>query len=118
MLRHTLALGAILWASPTKAEADNSKWDQILALIKVSPDMVHASSCNERLQVCSEVWASRDVLGKHISAAIRRDMKGKFLYREACRFEAGDTKRTCIDLDTGETTNEIRVAPGQWKEIK
>lgn len=115
-----LALGVALFVTPTMAQVQkpDDRWAQILSLILISPDPIHKKSCNQRLGICSEVWASQDVLGKHIMAAKRNDEKGKLIYREVCRFDPGDMRRVCIDIDTEKTTTEIRTGNDIWKEIK
>ena len=120
MLWRTIALGAVLCAAPATAQVQkpDDRWAQILALIMISPDPIHRKSCNEHLGICSEIWASQDVLGKHIMAAKRNDKQGKLLYREVCRFEPGNQRRSCVNIDTEESSTEIRLPGDKWKEIK
>lgn len=120
MLWRTIALGAVLCAAPAMAQVQkpDDRWAQILTLILISPDPIHTKSCNERLGICSEIWASQDVLGKHIMAAKRNDKQGNLLYREVCRFEPGNQRRSCVNIDTEETSTEIRLPNDRWKEIK
>ena len=120
MIRALVLVGVALAFTPAKAQAQkpDDRWAQILTLIMISPDPIHRKSCNERLQICSEVWASEDVLGKHIMAAKRNDKQGKLLYREVCRFEPGNQRRSCVNIDTEETSTEIRLPGDKWKEIK
>ena len=115
-----VALGAMLLATPAigQAQKPDDRWAQILTLIMISPGNIHTKSCNERLAICSEIWASEDVLGKHIMAAKRNDKQGKLLYREVCRFEPGNQRRSCVNIDTEETSTEIRLPGDKWKEIK
>lgn len=51
-------------------------------------------------------------------AAKRHDKNGKLLYRETCRFEPGNMRRTCIDIDTEEVTTEIRIGENKWETVK
>ena len=118
MIRAATLVGAALFVTPALAIKPEDRWAQILSLIMISPDAIHRKSCNERLQICSEVWASEDVLGKHIMAAKRFDKNGKLLYRETCRFDTGNTRRTCIDIDTEKLTVEIRIGEGKWETVK
>lgn len=118
MIRAATLVGVALFVTPALAIKPDDRWAQILSLIMISPDAIHRKSCNERLQICSEVWASEDVLGKHIMAAKRFDKNGKLLYRETCRFDPGNTRRTCIDIDTEKLTVEIRIGEGKWETAK
>lgn len=118
MIRAAALVGVALFVTPALAQKADDRWAQILSLIMIAPDPVHRKSCNERLQICSEVWASEDVLGKHIMAAKRFDKKGNLLYRETCRFDSGNMRRTCIDIDTEKVTVEIRVGEGKWETVK
>ena len=120
MIRAVALVGVALFVTPAigQAQKPDDRWAQILALIMISPDPIHRKSCNERLQICSEIWASQDVLGKHIMAGKRFDKNGKLLYRETCRFEPGNMRRTCIDIDTEEVTTEIRIGENKWEVVK
>ena len=118
MIRAATLVGVALFVTPALAIKPEDRWAQILSLIMISPDAIHRKSCNERLQICSEVWASEDVLGKHIMAAKRFDKNGKLLYRETCRFDTGNARRTCIDIDTEKLTVEIRIGEGKWETVK
>lgn len=119
MVWRTITLGVALFVTPAMAQAQkpDDRWAQVIALILVSPDPFQTKSCNERLGICSEIWASQDVLGKHVMAAKRYDKAGKLLYREICRFEPGNQRRTCVNIDTEERTIEIRLPGDKWKEI-
>ena len=120
MIRAVALVGVALFVTPAigQTQKPDDRWAQILALIMISPDPIHRKSCNERLQICSEIWASQDVLGKHIMAAKRNDKQGKLLYREVCRFEPGNQRRSCVNIDTEESSTEIRLPGDKWKEIK
>ena len=120
MIRAVALVGVALFVTPAigQAQKPDDRWAQILTLIMISPDPIHRKSCNERLQICSEIWASEDVLGKHIMAAKRNDKQDKLLYREVCRFEPGNQRRSCVNIDTEETSTEIRLPGDKWKEIK
>ena len=120
MIRAVALVGVALFVTPAigQAQKPDDRWAQILALIMISPDPIHRKSCNEHLGICSEIWASQDVLGKHIMAAKRNDKQGNLLYREVCRFEPGNQRRSCVNIDTEETSTEIRLPGDKWKEIK